>query len=45
MSLIDPANSASIAVAERLGASLEGEHRYDNGRDVGLWRHLPGGIR
>jgi RimJ/RimL family protein N-acetyltransferase len=45
MSLIDLANSASIAVAERLGASLEGEHRYDNGREVGLWRHLPGGIR
>ncbi len=44
ISLIDPANAASIAVAERLGASLEGQHRYDTGREVGRWRHMPGGI-
>jgi RimJ/RimL family protein N-acetyltransferase len=45
MSLIDPANVASIAVAECLGASLEGRHRHDDGHEVGRWRHLPGGIQ
>ncbi len=44
MSLIDPANVASVAAAQQLGASAEGEHVYDSGKTVTRWRHMPGGI-
>ncbi|MCX7302043.1 MAG: GNAT family N-acetyltransferase [Rhodobacterales bacterium] len=44
MSLIDPANVASVAVAQQLGASAEGEHGQDSGKTVTRWRHMPGGI-
>lgn len=39
MSLIDPANLPSEAVARRLGARPEGEHRYGHGKIVTRWRH------
>ena len=42
MSLIDAGNAASIALARKLGATLEGEHTYDHGKSVQRWRHLPG---
>jgi len=39
MSLIDPMNIPSEAVARRLGVVPEGEHRYDSGKTVTRWRH------
>jgi len=39
MSLIDPLNLPSEAVARRLGAQPEGEHRYSHGKVVTRWRH------
>lgn len=38
-SLIDEANTASVAVAERLGARREGPHEGDQGQSVMRWRH------
>ena len=42
VSLIDTANAASIRVAEKLGATLEGPHAPNDGKPVMRWRH-PGG--
>lgn len=39
MSLIDPANTASERVADRLGARNEGPHRTDVPKVVNRWRH------
>ncbi len=39
MSLIDPANPASEAVAQKLGAQSEGLHRKDRIPVVNRWRH------
>lgn len=44
MSLIDPANTASIGVATALGAIPDGMHSYESGKTVSRWRHMPGGI-
>ena len=38
-SLIDGANTRSLALAERLGARREGDHTYDHGKTVQKWRH------
>lgn len=40
ISLIDPANTRSIKLAERLGASLEGEATVMGGTNL-VYRHLP----
>ncbi|MCR8724033.1 GNAT family N-acetyltransferase [Frigidibacter sp. ROC022] len=39
MSWIDPENTGSVRVAERLGATPEGWHEMDNER-VRIWRHI-----
>ena len=39
MSLIDADNSASIALARRLGATRDGGHTYDSNKTVQRWRH------
>jgi RimJ/RimL family protein N-acetyltransferase len=41
-SLIDPANSASAALAGRLGAVIDGSHTYGSGKVVDRWRHPMG---
>ncbi len=39
VSLIDAANGASIRVAQKLGAVLEGPHEPNDGHDIKRWRH------
>ncbi|MGQ0611647.1 MAG: GNAT family N-acetyltransferase [Paracoccaceae bacterium] len=39
VSLIDTGNAASIRVAEKLGARLEGPHQPNGGKPVMRWRH------
>ncbi|MEO8245362.1 MAG: GNAT family N-acetyltransferase [bacterium] len=39
VSLIDVVNGASIRVAEKLGAVLEGPHQPNGGHDIMRWRH------
>jgi RimJ/RimL family protein N-acetyltransferase len=41
ISLIDPANAASQAVARRLGASKERDYEHPNFGAMEIWRHLP----
>ncbi len=44
MSFIDHENAASIAVAKRLGAQLDGGGTF-KGRAMGIWRHIPPATR
>lgn len=39
ISLIDPANARSIALAQRLGAAYERDHTHPRFGDMGIWRH------
>jgi RimJ/RimL family protein N-acetyltransferase len=43
VSLIDAGNAASIRVAQKLGAVLEGPHEPNGGHPVMRWRH-PAGV-
>jgi RimJ/RimL family protein N-acetyltransferase len=40
ISLVDPQNHASAAVAARMGATLEGTFTHDRFGEVQVWRHL-----
>lgn len=39
MSLIAPDNTRSAALAQRLGARIEGTHSYTSGKTANRWRH------
>ena len=43
VSLIDAGNAASIRVAEKLGARIEGPHTPNDGKPIMRWRH-PGAL-
>jgi RimJ/RimL family protein N-acetyltransferase len=46
ISMIDPANSRSLALARRLGATFQRAHEEEPGRTCHIYRHtLPEGLQ